>query len=261
MMRNSGVRSSLFLIAFALWLSLQVPQLATAGLLFPGGLPHPNAIPGSSGTVQLVNVDIANTPTPPGPAGYYGDIEYAVFTAPNFAIAFPGEDNSTGGVAAGEFVYAYQVYNAGFRGDIVQFSAGLADIGPPIAPNHHGDGIDDAESVNLGDQDFIAGTGQAPSSSSVTPSSLYGAASGSSVRFNFAGPVASRLNSGEASAVLFYTSPWAPRWENGSTTTGQGQSRIPGPEEGRLQPFIPEPSSLLLALVAIAAASTRRSGR
>lgn len=261
MMRNSGVLSVFILLGFALWVSVAQPQHAMAGLLFPGGLPHPNAIAGSSGTAPLVNVDAANTPTPPGPNGYYGDVEYAVFTAANFAAAFPGQDNPNGGVAAGEFVYAYQVFNAGFRGDIVQFSAGLADIGPPLFPNHYGDGLDDAESVNSGDQDFIAGTGQAPNSLTVSSSSIYGAASGSSVRFNFAGPVASRLNSGETSAVLFYTSPWAPRWDNGSTTTGQGQTRIPGPEEGRLQPFIPEPSSLVLALFALAGMTMRRSGK
>jgi hypothetical protein len=137
----------------------------------------------------------------------------------------------------------------------------LADIGPPLFPLHHGDGVDDAESVNSGDQDFIAGTGQSPNSSSVSSSALYGAASGSSVRWNFAGTMPARLNSGETSAVLFYTSPWAPRWDNGSTTSGAGQSRIPGPEEGRLQPFIPEPSSAALAMLALVPMLWRRVGR
>jgi hypothetical protein len=258
MMRNSGVRSLLILIGFALWAGVAKPQLAAAGLLYPGGLPHPNAIAGASGTVMLEH-DADNNP---GTANqYYGDIEYSVFTAANFALAFPGEDNSLGGVAAGEFVYAFQVYNAGVRGDISQFAAGLADIGPPLFPFHHGDGIDDAESVNLGDQDFIAGTGQVPSSMQVSASALHGASSGSSVRFNFGPTVPARLNSGEWSAVLFYTSPWAPRWDNGSTTTGQGQSRIPGPEEGRFQPFIPEPSSLALVFVALVAMSLRRAAK
>jgi hypothetical protein len=251
MMRNSGDRS-LILIAFALVFSLGVSQLATAGLLFPGGLPHPDAIVGSSNSVPLIDEPSLT---------HYGDIEHAVFTAANFALAFPGEDNPNGRVAAGEFVYAFQVYNNGARSDIVQFSAGLADVGPPLFPLHHGDGVDDAESVNTGDQDFIAGTGQVPNSSSVSSSALYGAASGSSVRWNFAGAMPARLNSGEWSAVLFYTSPWAPRWDNGSTTTGAGQSRIPGPEEGRLQPFIPEPSSLGLALLALVPMVLRRVGR
>lgn len=248
MMRNSGVLSSFLVCGFAVWLCVDVPRQATAALLFPNVF----AIPGSSGTVPLIDSTSAT---------HYGDIEHAVFTAANFGLAFPGEDNPNLRVAAGEFVYAFQVYNNGSRGDIVQFSAGLADIGPPLFPLHHGDGIDDAESVNTGDQDFIAGTGQAPNFSSVSSSAIHGASSGSSVRFNFAGAVADRLNSGEWSAVLFYTSPWAPLWDNGSTTTGAGQSRIPAPEEGRLQPFIPEPSSLVLALLALAALSMRRAGK
>jgi hypothetical protein len=252
MMRNSGVRSGLILIGVSIWLSVGVSQFAAAGLLFPNAL----AIPGSSGTVPLIDMNTAT---------HYGDVEHAVFTAANFATftalnGFGFQDTPNLGVTAGEFVYAYQVYNIGAQ-DIVQFSAGLADVGPPLNPMHHGDGMDDPESVNSGDQDFIMGTGQDPNSSSVSASAVHGAASGSSVRFNFAGPMPARINSGEASSILFYTSPWAPRWDNGSTTTGAGQSRIPGPEEGRTQPFIPEPSSLALALVALLPISIRRSGR
>jgi hypothetical protein len=249
MTRNGGVLR-LVAIGFASWLGVTALQTASAGPLFPNAL----AIPGSSNSVELRH-------DPAGVNQYYGDIEYAVFTAANFGLAFPGQDTPNGGVAAGEFVYAFQVFNAGTRGDIAQFTAGLADIGPPLNPLHHGDGVDDAESVNAGDQDFIAGSGQDPSSSQVTASVLYGASSGSSVRFNFAGSSAARLNSGELSSILFYTSPWAPRFENGSTATGAGMSRIPGPEEGRIQPFIPEPSSLALAVGALCALLMGRRGK
>jgi hypothetical protein len=232
MIRNSGVRLQIIATGFAFLLSAVVLQPALAGLLYPGGLPHPNAIPGFSGTVQLQH-DADNNPLTLNQ--YYGDIEYAVFNSTNFPIAFPGEV-----VAAGEVVYAFQVYNAGARGDITTFTAGLADLAPL------GDGLDDNEFVNLGDQDFIAGTGQNPSSSNVTASAIYGAANGSSVRFNFGTAAADRLNAGEWSSVLFYTSPHGPRWDNGSTSSGQGQSRIPGPEFGIDDNGIPEPASLAL---------------
>jgi len=230
MMRNGGKQPKLLSLGFGLLIAMGFSQLAFAGLLYPGGLPHPDAIPGWSGTVPLVNSTNSL---------HYGDIEYAVFKALDFPWA---EDTPNGGVAAGEFVYAFQVHNIQST-DITQFAAGLADLGPPLFPAHHGDGSDDNEEVQLGDQDYVPGTGQIPSSSQVTNSVLYGAANGSSVRFNFnSGPMDSRLNSGEWSAVLFYTSPWGPRWDNASTTTGAGQSRIPAPENG----VIPEPSSVVL---------------
>jgi hypothetical protein len=245
MMRGCGVFRSLLSICFALCLSIQ----ASAALLFPGGNPHPNALPGWSGTVQLLDSASGNQ--------YYGDIEFAVFNAASFAVAFPGQETPNGGVAANEAIYAFQVFNAGTRGDISQFTAGLSDVGPPLFPFHFGDGLDDNESVNLGDQDYIAGTGQDPGLTSVIP----GAPNGHSVRFNFVGlNAAARLNAGEWSSVLFYTSPWGPGRDNGSTATGAGQSRIPGPEEGKPVPqgFIPEPGTfVLLSLAALSLVCTR----
>jgi hypothetical protein len=244
MMRGCGVSGSLLSIVLALLLS--VP--ASAGLLYPGGNPHPNALPGWSGTVQLID-SVTNQ--------HYGDVEFAVFNSASFSFAFPGQETPNGGVALNEAIYAFQVFNNGARGDISQFTAGLADVGPPLNPLHYGDGVDDNELVNLGDQDYIAGTGQDPGITSVIP-----AASGSSVRFNFLGATAAdRLNTGEWSSVLFYTSPWGPGWENASTATGAGQSRVPGPEEGRLVPqdFVPEPGTFgLLSLAALGLAFQRR---
>jgi hypothetical protein len=235
MIRNSGVWLQILATGFAFFLSAVVLQPAMAALLYPGGLPHPNAIPGFSGTVQLIH-DADNNPITPNQ--YYGDIEYAVFNSANFPIAFPGEDAPNLGLPDGEVFYAFQVYNAGTRGDITTFTAGLADLAP------FGDGLDDNEFVNLGDQDYVAGTGQDPSSSNVTASAIYGAANGSSVRFNFGTAAAARLNAGEWSSVLFYTSPHGPRWDNGSTLSGQGPSRIPAPEFGIDDNGIPEPASL-----------------
>jgi hypothetical protein len=256
MIRNSGVLLKVVIIGFALWFTIDAPQPAIAGLLFPSGNPHPDAIPGRSGTVQLINVNtVTNAPVPPGPGGYYGDIEYAVFRANKFAAAFgvdtPAEDTPNGGVAAGEFVYAYQVYNAGHRGDITFYSAGLSDNGPLNGfPFLFGDGQNDAEQVNNGDSDYVAGTGQHPSATNVTSSRAGWFFSGANAAAN--------LNSGEWSAVMFYTSPFRASWDNGSTTTGAGSSRIPAPEVGVV---IPEPSSLVLVFFAILGMSAWRAGR
>jgi hypothetical protein len=247
MVRNSGVPRSLVAFAMFAWL-VAGNDSASAGPLYPGGLPHPSAIAGFSGTVQLQH-DADNNPITLNQ--YYGDIEYSVFTAANFAALYPGEDNANGGVAAGEDVYAFQFINAGTRGDITSVSAGLADIGGLAFPNFFGDGLDDNEAVNPGDQDYIAGTGQAPSLSLVIASILH-APSGSSARFQFNdGTNASHLGTGEASAILYYTSPFGPRFDNGSTTTGQGQSRIPAPEFGVPRGDIPEPSSIALGSLCV----------
>jgi hypothetical protein len=251
MMRNGGIRFGLVAFGLSACLGVAVVEPAPAGPLFPGGLPHPLANFGSSGTVQLLH-DADNNPITPNQ--HYGDIEYAVFTAANFLTVFPGQDTPNLGVAAGETVYAYQVINNGARGDVTQFSAGLGDRGGLALPFHFGDGLDDNELVNPGDQDFVAGTGQAPSLAQVILSALH-LTSGDSVRFSFTGATAeSQLNTGESSAILFYTSPFGPRFDNATTSTGQGQSRVPAPEVG-VPPGggIPEPSALALAGLGLAA--------
>jgi hypothetical protein len=241
MIRNSGVRLQIFAASLAFFVSTLALQSVVAGPLFPNAL----AVPGFSGTVPLLDAGNANL--------HYGDVEFAVFTSANFALAFPGQDTPNGGVAAGESVYAYQFYNNGAKGDITQFSAGLADIGPPVFPLQFGDGNDDFEAVNAGDQDYIAGTGQDPNLTSVIASAIYGATNGSSVRYNFVGAVGNRVNAGEWSSILFYTSPSGPRWDNGGTTSGSGQSRIPAPEFGINENGLPEPTSFVLAALGMLA--------
>lgn len=223
MMRNGGLQLGFVALGIIALLGVGAGH-SFAGPLYPGGLPHPLAITNFSGTVPLIH-DPGNQ--------HYGDVEYAVFTAANWITAFGAEDTPNLGVAAGETVYAYQVINAGTRGNISQFTAGLGDFAP------HGDLTFDDELVGPGDQDFIAGAFQAPNISQVTPTA---------VRWIFDdGTPASNLNAGESSAILFYTSQYGPLWDNGSTTTGQGASRIPAPEVGVPGGGIPEPSTLLLA--------------
>ena len=136
---------------------------------------------------------------------HYGDVEFAVFNAATWSVLFPGQDTPSGGVVAGEAVYAFQVFDNGAKpAGITQFSAGLSDILP------FGDLTFDNELVTTGDSDYIAGTGQDPNQ--VSPI-------GSSVPWKFLG--ANAINS-EGSSVLFYTSPFGPRWDNGGTTSGAG---------------------------------------
>jgi hypothetical protein len=214
---------------------LSLWQPVVAGPLFPGGNPHPNALPGTSGSVPLLDTNMGNL--------HYGDVEFAVFNAATWSVLFPGQDTPSGGVGAGEAVYAYQVFdNGAIPAGITQFSAGLSDILP------FGDLTFDNEQVTTGDSDYIAGTGQDPNQ--VSPI-------GSSVPWKFLG--ASAIKS-EGSSVLFYTSPFGPRWDNGSTTSGAGASRIPAPEFGVLVPegFVPEPSALVLASLALCGAAIWR---
>jgi hypothetical protein len=229
MMCNGRVQLRFIAIASALSCGLLFQQPVMAGPLFPGGNPHPNALPGTSGSVPLLDTNMGNL--------HYGDVEFAVFNAATWSVLFPLQDTPSGGVAAGEAVYAYQVFDNGAKPNgITQFSAGLSDILP------FGDLTFDDELVTTGDSDYIAGTGQDPN----LPLSPVG----SSVPWKFLG--ASAINS-EGSSVLFYTSPFGPTWDNGSTTTGAGASSIPAPEVGVPVPegFIPEPSAFVLASLAL----------
>jgi hypothetical protein len=232
MMCNGRVQLRFLAIACALLSSVVLVRPTEAALLFG----HAQA--SLSGTVPLLDTNAGNL--------HYGDVEYAVFSAPNFQIAFPGSDTPNGGVTAGEVVYAYQVIDNGAKMQgITQFSAGISDLGPPANPLQYGDGIDDDELVVTGDSSFVVGTGVAPNQ--VSPI-------GSAVPWKFLGASAIKNST---SAVLFYTSPYGPRWDNGSTTSGAGQSRIPGPEVG-----VPEPSGLALAsFMLIGFAAWRRRSR
>jgi hypothetical protein len=227
MTRRCDAQFRILLVGIACWLLIGAIRPATAALLIG------NANAALSGTVPLLDSGMGNL--------HYGDIEYAVFSSAGWQAAFPGEDTPNGGVAAGEAVYAFQVYDNGANPNgISQFSAGLADIGPPA----FGDGLDDDELVISGDQNYVSLGGQVPTLTQVTASS---------VRYNFVGS-GPRLQN-EWSSVLYYTSPYGPTWDNGSTTSGAGQSRIPAPEVGVP---IPEPSVFVLAVLATFATSIRR---
>ena len=265
MMRNGGIQLiSRIATGFILCVGIGVAQPSMAATI---GILSGHALATVSGRVPLMADTDGNTAT--APDLYYGDIDYAVFKAADFLTAFPTATTPNGGLGAGEIVYAYQAYYEGNLPGVPSlssFSAGLADQGPSLGAAfmfQHGDGVNDDENVTSGDQSFVpggsgslAGT-QDPQSTQVPSASPYPG----SVKFNFTTTFA--LNGGETSTVLFYTSPWGPEWDNGTTSHAQGASRIPSPLEGRLTPFIPEPSSLALASLAMfgwAACGRRRVG-
>jgi hypothetical protein len=267
MMRNGGVqRIRRIATGFALCIGIGVAQPSMAATI---GILSGHALATVSGRVPLMADTDGDGTT--APDLYYGDIDYAVFRAADFLTAFPSATTPNGGLGLGEIVYAYQVYYEGNLPGVPSlssFSAGLADQGPSLGAAfmfQHGHGLpNDDENVTTGDQSFInnsvggslAGT-QNPQSTQVPGGSPYPG----SVKYNFLSSFA--LNGGETSTVLFYTSPWGPEWDNGTTSHAQGASRIPSPLEGRLTPFIPEPSSLALASLAMigwAACGRRRVG-
>jgi hypothetical protein len=198
----------------------------------------------------------------------FGEIEYAVFREDVFAALYPAADTPNGALSDSNlgsengFVYAFQVRDNGSTTQgITQFSAGLADVGAPILNPTigWGDGVNENELVVTGDSSSVAGTGAAPSSLSITS----GTNGASSARFNWASPnqlkgTMGNPNSGW-SAILFYTSPYGPRWDNAASTGGGGfglSAPIPGPEIG-----IPEPASFALATFAICALAMWRRQR
>jgi hypothetical protein len=259
MMRNGGVHRRHIATGFVFFLSLAVGQLATAGTI---GILNGHADATVSGRVPLMADTDGNPAT--APDFYYGDIDYAVFKADDFLVHFPTATTTNGGLLNDEIVYAFQVYYEGNLPGVPSlssFSAGLADQGPSLGPAfqfQHGHGLpNDNENVTSGDQNFVSigGGTQNPLNTQVPSASPWPG----SVKFNFLS--GNKLDGGETSTVLFYTSPWGPEWDNGTTSNAVGASRIPSPLEGKLDPFIPEPSSLALAVLALAGMAMRRSNR
>lgn len=250
MISNPCLQLRPLLICLALGASALLSTPAAGGLLLGDG----NAV--ASATIPL----IAATDNV-----HFGDLEWAVYEANDFALSFPGADTPNGGVANGEWVYAFQVFDNGAKTTgITRFSAGMGDVGPgnPLPTTQgYGDGIDDDEQVNPGDAHYVAGTGSDPLKAPTLVLGLAAQVTSTSVVFNFAGPNSLK---NEWSPVLFYTSPWAPGFDNGTTTPALqnvgfgGAVRIPSPEEGRIQPFIPEPSSFILTMIAVAGLGLRR---
>lgn len=240
MMRIGGVlQLQLVAIGFALFLFAGVTQPAFAGLLIGDS----NAY--QTGTASLVRATDSMT---------FGTLEWATYAPGDFPLSFPGADTPNLGVTtdpgggfdpAGEWVYAFQVFDNGVTGSAgtTRFTAGLADLGQP-ASQGYGDNQNDAELVGAGDAASVAGTGKAPNVIQLSGTSE------NSVVFNFTAAAANQLKN-EWSAVMFYTSKYPPKWDNGSTTPalknfGSGQGvLIPGPE-------VPEPASLALGCLAMA---------
>lgn len=211
--RNLGIAIA---VAFAMWLhGTSAAHAALNG--------DPNALLSSSSTFD------AGATT----------VDYAVYAPGSFALSFPGEDSPNGGVAAGEFTYAYQIAELPNYGGITQFSVGLADAAP------NGDLVDDDELVNEGDESYVLGSGTAPSTQFI---------SASSVRADFASLIGT-------SAVLYFTSPYGPEIDNATTDWSAffGLGAVASPDANYVSSHMPEPSSMALAVLAgVVLASWRR---
>ena len=207
---------------------LRIACCAMAGLLLAGSAngtvvlsSDTNAIPAWHGSVLYTNVDPIYMPQ------LAVTVEYAVYAPTQFNLSFPGADPSAGT----EFIYAYQVFNnltphpgwpawQGSEDYVTKFSVGMTGL--------------DEQPSNAG---FVAGTGQAPSSSNLPSGSAGWTYRASS----------NKLLYGATSAVLYYASPFGPEWDDG---TVQGYNSITLPLS--MPSPTPEPTSLcLLALGAI----------
>ncbi len=167
------------------------------------------------------------------------DVEYAVYGRAGFDLSFP--TNTLPAATGTQYVYAYQIFNdlnphaggavwAGSEDYVQVFTTGLND--------------GDEEAANPG---YVAGTGVAPISSIPTT------ASAKWTFLDMAGKT--RVHYGDVSAVLYYTSPHPPEWDN-ATVQGYNASTIldslPSPGQ------IPEPTTLLLLTLGAVAACRRK---
>jgi len=151
-------------------------------------------------------------------SGLEGTLDYAVFTADEFAIAFPSASWSPGGPV----VYAYQLENTGD----VNISAEIVGVSNPVTVPHD---IDSFE-YNVGEQ--------APSSALFGPTSA---------NWSFVDP--DELDPGQTSQILVFSSPNIPM-AGGSLIVDGGTfatlTEIPTPSSTP----IPEPTSVALLFAA-----------
>ena len=177
-----------------------------------------NALPAWHGSVLYTNVDSVYYPQ------LAVSVDYAVYAPGQFNASFPGQDPTAGA----DYIYAYQVFNnlnphpgwpvwQGTEDYVTKFSVGMTEL--------------DEQPGNAG---FVAGTGQAPSSSNLPLGSAGWTYRSSS----------NKLPYGATSAVLYYASPFGPEWDDG---TVQGYNSVTLPLS--MPSPTPEPASLsLLAL-------------
>jgi hypothetical protein len=197
-----------------------VALLVASSTCHAGPLPADgNAIPGWQGSVAYVSAQ--------GPLNLNAAVEYAVY-APNpgaskFDATFgPGADPTNGA----HYVYAYQVYNlsSAFTG-VIQLSVGL-DGDEPISS------LDSLPILGIDPLTAAFNPAGGPPFSNVLWKD-YGAANG-------------RVNSGQNSSILFFTSPFGPEFDDGAI-----QANLPNLTHQLPSPT-PEPSTLLLAGLAVA---------
>ncbi len=217
----------------AVWL-LVTGGVATAGILET----DPNALGEYRGMVHLEGAFL-------GGRVVSVDLEFAVYAPDDEGSLFDATFGSGADPSGGtEFVYAYQVFNLSQGSSpVTALTIGLDgdepfDLGPP-----------------LGRISFLAGTGDVgPSASYMAPSD--GSAPPTSARWAFMN--APYLPTGQASEVLFFTSPGAPELDS-ATITGAWTASGLAPSPSNQIP-VPEPATLaFLGLSALAMLGRRKS--
>ncbi len=174
-------------------------------------------------------------------------MEYAVYERDDFDLSFPANTIPT--ATGDQWVYAYQIFNNLSPHAGGSFWAGSEDYAQFFTTGLN-DG--DEEAANPG---YVAGTGIVPLSSQLTTASAKWSFLDQTIP---GGPYVgtyTKVNYGEVSAVLYYTSPHPPEWDNG-TVQGLNVSTIldslPSPGQ------IPEPTTLLLLTLGAVAACRRK---
>jgi hypothetical protein len=212
--------------------ALAVTAGAQGGLLLTEGAAYDDGATVWRGTVRFQNA--------PFFAALVVDVDYCVYTRSEFdsVAAFSGANLPAYDPDDGpQYVYTYQLFNnlthdAGVTPDYVQqFSTGL-------------DGDENASNVGR-----IAGTGQLPSVSNLPGTSA--------VWYYFGG---NRLYYPATSAVLHYTSPYPPEWDNG---TVQGVNAVTHDDAMPSPTNTPEPATMVLLILGggLCLGRTQRSHR
>lgn len=197
-----------------------VALLVASSTAMAGPLPgDANALPAWQGSVAYASAM--------GPLSLDAAVEYAVY-APNpgfsnFDTSFgPGADPTNGA----HYVYAYQVYNfASALTGVIQLSVGL-DGNEPISS------LDSLPILGLDPLTAAFNPAGGPPFSNVLWKD-YGAANG-------------RVNSGQNSSILFFTSPFGPEMDDGALLANLPNLTHPLPSP------TPEPSTLVLVGLAVA---------
>ena len=205
------------------------------GIAFAGPLAtDPNAIPGVQGSSAFFGTNVSIT------HWVRADVEYAVYAPGMFgtsaALGFPGAVDPSGGT---DYVYAYEIFNQ----PVVPPTPNPDMLGGELAGDEPlgGAGFSaiPAGSTRVGNYSFNPEFGVIPGLSRFVPLGD----PKTQANWVFGNPT---LGPGLHSDILFFTSPYAPRYITSSIIGGNATSA-----SATLPTPIPEPATLSLALLGL----------